>query len=392
MSSETENMLEILSKDFLSAYKWLIYAKQKDIDWCIEHTNQIVGEAIYLRKLLSKQINSGIGKRLAKKCKEWYVYSKTYGIKNKKTTKRFRRLICGIADCDIENYHLVENFLFNDDGEDFYEKDLDDDNDDPGIARTNTRNRDVILGNIGNVQILRYYKNKKTSPSYPLVAAMTSMQTNNSQLKRTEVINNKAEKCGALKYLGQFSYASVRTELCKDDEICPLNDYQKVNTKNHENYVNMNIDTGAKGVDLQDNYDDEMKKHLEIQYERVYDEVCEKQVQDDYGAAAAPVIDTYDSPADSPVSNVDSFGRPAADSVQDTYVSPQADPVKCRQVAKQHEKEECCQVPCEECVEVPMQASMQVPERVCEQAAYSHQVWDPGIVCLCSTRILLDKR
>ena len=66
MSSETENMLEILSKDFLSAYKWLIYAKQKDIDWCIEHTNQIVEEAIYLRKLLFKQINSGIGKRLAK--------------------------------------------------------------------------------------------------------------------------------------------------------------------------------------------------------------------------------------------------------------------------------------------------------------------------------------
>ena len=219
------------------------------------------------------------------------------------------------------------------------------------------------MGNIGNVQISRYYNNKKTSPSYPLVAAMTSMQTNNSQLKRTEVINNKAEKCGALKYLGQFSYARVSTELGKADEICPLNDYQKVNTKNHENYVNMNIDTGAKGVDLQDNYDDEIKEHLEIQYERVYDEVCEKQVKDDYGAPAAPVIDTYGSPADSPVSNVD--------------------PVKCRQVARQHEKDECCQVPREECVEVLMQVSMQVPEQVREQAAYSHQVWDPGIRYFC---------
>jgi len=56
---------------------------------------------------------------------------------------------------------------------------------------------------------------------------------------------------------------------------------------------------GAKGVDLQDNYDDEIKEHLKIQYERVYDEVCEKQVKDDYGAPDAPVIDTYGSPADS---------------------------------------------------------------------------------------------
>lgn len=51
--------------------------------------------------------------------------------------------------------------------------------------------------------------------------------------------------------------------------------------------------------DLQDNYDDEIKEHLEIQYKRVYDEVCEKQVKDDYGAPDAPVIDTYGSPADS---------------------------------------------------------------------------------------------
>ena len=287
MSSEfwqTENMLEIISKNFLSAYKWLIYSKQNNIEWCMRNTKQIMEEAIYLRKLFFKQINSGIGKRLAKKCTEWYVYFETFGMENKRTIKRFRRLICGIADTDIDNYHLVENFLFNDD-----ENDDKKDPDYYSIVRTNTRNRhnylsDVILGNIGFVHVqvsprrryletLFYLNNKEeTSRPYAREAAMTSMQTNNSQLKRTEVSNDKEEKCEVLKYFGQFSYARVRTELGKADEICPLNDDQEVNTKNHENYVNMNTDTGAKGVDLQDNYDDEIREYLEIQYERVDDE------------------------------------------------------------------------------------------------------------------------
>ena len=75
----------------------------------------------------------------------------------------------------------------------------------------------------------------ETSPSYPLVAVMTSMQTINSRLERTEVIINKAEKCEALKYLGQFSYASVRAELGKTDGKCPLKDYKEVDAKIHEN-------------------------------------------------------------------------------------------------------------------------------------------------------------
>jgi len=107
--------LETISKDFLYAYKWLIFSKQSNIEFCIENTNQIVSEAIYLRKLYFKQIKSKIGRRLSRKCNKWHAYYKAYGIENEKATKRFRRLIHAIADTDDDNYDFLENFLFNDD-------------------------------------------------------------------------------------------------------------------------------------------------------------------------------------------------------------------------------------------------------------------------------------
>lgn len=112
---QTERILETISKDFLCSYKWLIYSKQSNIEFCIENTNQIVSEAIYLRKLYFKQIKSKIGRRLSRKCNKWHAYYKAYGIENKKATKRFRRLIHAIADTDDDNYDFLENFLFNDD-------------------------------------------------------------------------------------------------------------------------------------------------------------------------------------------------------------------------------------------------------------------------------------
>ena len=117
---QTEKMLEITSKDFLYAYKWLIYSKQNNIEWCIQNTNQIMSEAIYLRKLYFKQIKSEIGRRLARKCSKWHAYYMAYGIESKRTTKQFRKLIHEIADTDIanidnDNYYVLENFLFNDD-------------------------------------------------------------------------------------------------------------------------------------------------------------------------------------------------------------------------------------------------------------------------------------
>ena len=112
--------MELLSKDFLCAYKWLIYSKQNNIEWCIENSNQIMSEAIYLRKLYFKQISNWIGRRLTIRCRKWHAYYKAYGIESKKTTKQFRKFINEIADTDIAdtdngNYHLLENFLFNDD-------------------------------------------------------------------------------------------------------------------------------------------------------------------------------------------------------------------------------------------------------------------------------------
>jgi len=107
--------LETISKDFLYAYKWLIFSKQSNIEWCIENTTQIINEAIYLRKLYFKQTRSEIGRRLARKCNKWHAYYKAYGIESKRTSKQFRGLIHGIADTDIDNYSLLENFLFNDD-------------------------------------------------------------------------------------------------------------------------------------------------------------------------------------------------------------------------------------------------------------------------------------
>ena len=114
------NKMELLSKDFLCAYKWLIYSKQNNIEWCIENSNQIMSEAIYLRKLYFKQISNWIGRRLTIRCRKWHAYYKAYGIESKKTTKQFRKFINEIADTDIAdtdngNYHLLENFLFNDD-------------------------------------------------------------------------------------------------------------------------------------------------------------------------------------------------------------------------------------------------------------------------------------
>ena len=112
--------MELLSKDFLCAYKWLIYSKQNNIEWCIENSNQIMSEAIYLRKLYFKQISNWIGRRLTIRCRKWHAYYKAYGIESKKTTKQFRKFINEIADTDIAdtdngNYHLLENFLFNED-------------------------------------------------------------------------------------------------------------------------------------------------------------------------------------------------------------------------------------------------------------------------------------
>ena len=147
---QTERILETISKDFLCSYKWLIYSKQSNIEFCIENTNQIVSEAIFLRKLYFKQIKSKIGLRLARKCSKWHAYYKAYGIENERTTKYFRRLIHAIADTDDDNYDFLENFLFNDkenenDEEDFYEGDHDDDDNEDydyySIVRTRIRDR-----------------------------------------------------------------------------------------------------------------------------------------------------------------------------------------------------------------------------------------------------------
>ena len=91
----------------------------------------------------------------------------------------------------------------------------------------------------------------------------------------------------------------------------------------------------------------------ETKYETVYEEVCDE-VKDDYGAPAAPVIDSYGSPSAAPI-------QPAS---LDQYGTPAAPPVSCRQVPSQQEKEECTQVPREECVQVPREVTVQVPEQV----------------------------
>ena len=55
-SNDEDKLLEILSKHFQSAYKWLIFCKAKNIDWCIAKTIQIEREATHLKKLFFKQI------------------------------------------------------------------------------------------------------------------------------------------------------------------------------------------------------------------------------------------------------------------------------------------------------------------------------------------------
>ena len=44
-SNDEDKLLEILSKHFQSAYKWLILCKAKNIDWCIANTIRIEREA-----------------------------------------------------------------------------------------------------------------------------------------------------------------------------------------------------------------------------------------------------------------------------------------------------------------------------------------------------------
>ena len=92
----------------------------------------------------------------------------------------------------------------------------------------------------------------------------------------------------------------------------------------------------------------------ETKYETVYEEVCDEVANEEYGAPAAPVLDTYGSPSAEPI---------VAESI-DQYGPPQAPPVSCRQVTKQQEKEECTQVPREECRQVPREVTIQVPEQV----------------------------
>ena len=62
-----DKLLEIFSKHFRSAYKWLVFCKAKNINWCIENTFQIESEATQLKKLFFKQITQMMIKRKEKK-------------------------------------------------------------------------------------------------------------------------------------------------------------------------------------------------------------------------------------------------------------------------------------------------------------------------------------
>ena len=98
-SNNEDKLLEILSKHFRSAYKWLVFCKAKNIDWCIENTVQIESEATHLKKLFFKQITQMMikrkekkRKRLMNKCKVWILYFKQYG-HDIRTAKYFKKLI-----------------------------------------------------------------------------------------------------------------------------------------------------------------------------------------------------------------------------------------------------------------------------------------------------------
>ena len=228
---QTERILETISKDFLCAYKWLIYSKQSNIEFCIENTNQIVSEAIYLRKLYFKQIKSKIGKRLSRKCNKWHAYYKAYGIENKKATKRFRRLIQAIADTDDDNYDFLENFLFNDkenenDEEDFYEGDHDDDDNENydyySIVRTRKRDR---------------------------VKKMTMFVSTNRPTLHTSMSVSGYSDCDTLDIHDEQEKEDLQENHDKqceesDDKQCEKSG--KLENDKHENYTSVNMDTDKK--------------------------------------------------------------------------------------------------------------------------------------------------
>ena len=99
-SNNEDKLLEIFSKHFRSGYKWLVFCKAKNINWCIENTVQIESGAAHLKKLFFKQLTQMMIKRkkkkrrrLMKKCKMWTLYFKEYGLQDKRTEKYFKRLI-----------------------------------------------------------------------------------------------------------------------------------------------------------------------------------------------------------------------------------------------------------------------------------------------------------
>ena len=107
-SKNEDKLLEILSKHFKSAYKWLIFCKAKNVDWCIANTIRIEREATQLKKLFFKQIKRKRkkSKSLMRKCEVRILYFKQYGHQDIRTAKYFKKLIRYILK--IEDYHSDE--------------------------------------------------------------------------------------------------------------------------------------------------------------------------------------------------------------------------------------------------------------------------------------------
>ena len=97
MAATNAPWMDTVSEHFCSAYKCLIYRKNKDIKWCISHNSQIKKEAKDLKKIFFKQIKLKIvnyftRKRLTKKCKKWLQYLANHGL-GKRSTKKFRKFV-----------------------------------------------------------------------------------------------------------------------------------------------------------------------------------------------------------------------------------------------------------------------------------------------------------
>ena len=106
-SNNEDKLLEIFSKHFRSGYKWLVFCKAKNINWCIENTVQIESGAAHLKKLFFKQITQMMikrkekkRKRLMNKCKVWILYFKQYGHQDIRTVIYFKKMVRYIVKID----------------------------------------------------------------------------------------------------------------------------------------------------------------------------------------------------------------------------------------------------------------------------------------------------